>query len=150
MRKKKIKQPTKRFKYLIDERKNILFNFRNNLTIKGSYRTLRWELSAPSIGPAKRHIECLAIPFRFKTKFSVGDVVSFKEKCRGRLHLLFKSNKRVGSEYFKITGISEEVFWDGGSGPYTCVLLDIKKLNNLEFLSAMNDMKNKQKKRGKK
>jgi hypothetical protein len=142
MRKKKVKKVVKRFKYLKEARKNVLFNFRNNLKIKGCYLTMRYIYPYPS-GFGNKREECLAIPFRYKQKLIVGDVVLFTQIMRFDYAAPFRSMdcRRKEKVYFKILDVTEQEIWDGITGPYIVVFLGIEKLNNLEFLSAMNEMK---------
>lgn len=146
MRKKKSKKIVRRFKYLNDDRKNILFNFRNNIKVKGGYLTMRYVYLSAFIGNRKRE-ECLAIPVRYKNKFIIGDIVLFDQTAKYRLKFFkqFIDNSKP-KRYFKIFAINTQETWDG-LVPYFVLFLDVKELNNLEFLAAMNDLKKREKNR---
>lgn len=146
MRKKKLKRTIRRFKYLKEARKNILFNFRNNCKIKGCYLTMKYVYSVP-VGLGYKREECLVLPIKYKNKFVIGDVVFFNQRMKLDYTIPFKAVdcRKKEKLYFTIIFVEEQEIWDGIMGPYFVVFLSIIKLNNLEFLFAMNDLKNRKK-----
>jgi hypothetical protein len=122
-------------------------NFRNNTRVKGCYFSVRFVPPSPFYFGHKSR-ECIVVPVRYKNKFQIGDIILFDQTAKLKssyFRRIIKKNK--AKCYFKIFEITEQEYWDGVKGPYFVVSLDIEVLNNLEFLSAMDELKNKLKKK---
>ena len=146
MKKTKFKKLIRKFLYLKEARKNTLLNFRNNIKVTGCYITMQYVYPSPAFG--NKSIQSIAIPFRFKTKFAVGDVIFLNQRVRFTYTRTFApvDCRKKEKLYFKILGVEAQETWDGPNGPYYVVFLGIKKLDNLEFLAAMNELKKGKKK----